>query len=108
MRWLIGEPVDARADQFSFCVALYEALYGERPFQGSTLMELMMSVSTGDIQAPPRRTSVPGWLRKVVLRGLANEPDDRYPTMNALLRALRRDPARQRRRIGLGIAAALA
>ncbi len=37
---LRGGAADARSDQFSFCVALFEALYGERPFAGGSLEEL--------------------------------------------------------------------
>ena len=46
-------PVDASADQFSFCVALYEALYGERPFAGKSYDELSLNVSSGNFK-PPR------------------------------------------------------
>src|SRR5580692_1242551 len=45
---LLGQPVDPRADQFSFCVALWEALYGARPFEGSTLLEIRMAVLAED------------------------------------------------------------
>ena len=42
-----GRRVDARTDQFAFCVALYEALYGERPFAGATYEDLSRAVSSG-------------------------------------------------------------
>ena len=94
---LAGERSDAAADQFGFCVALYEALYGERPFAGERLGELMGNVAAGNLRAPPRDVDVPRWLRRALLRGLATKPDDRYPDMDALLVALSRDPSRRRR-----------
>ena len=93
-----GTAVDARADQFSFCVALYEALYGERPFGDDNPHARMLAVMAGHLREPPVGSSVPGWLRRVVLRGLAHDPQQRWPDMDALLRELRRDPARRRRR----------
>ena len=53
---LRAEPVDARADQYSFCVALYEALYGERPFQGETFAALRAAVLSGRPRPAPART----------------------------------------------------
>ncbi len=94
-----GEAVDARADQFSFCVALYEALTGEHPFfapdAGVTPAE---AITSGRLRPSPPRGNVPGWLRRVLLRGLSVAPGDRWPSMDALLSALGRDPARRRRR----------
>ncbi|PRP98097.1 Serine/threonine-protein kinase StkP [Enhygromyxa salina] len=80
-----GTPADHRADQFSFCVALYEALYGARPFPGDTLEALRQSVLAGDHRQPPMASGVPPWLRALVLRGLAAEPDQRWPSMRELL-----------------------
>jgi tetratricopeptide (TPR) repeat protein len=94
-----GTPTDARADQFSFCVALYEALYGERPFGGDNLHALMLGVLQGRVREPPAGSSVPGWLRRVVVHGLAHDPAQRWPDMDTLLLALRRDPVRRRRRL---------
>ena len=48
-----GVATDARTDQFAFCIALYEALYGERPFAGNTLMALTTNVVNGKIREAP-------------------------------------------------------
>ncbi len=61
---------DARTDQFSFCVALYEALYGERPFAGNTMFALTSNVVQGKVREAPASSKVPLWVRKVLLRGL--------------------------------------
>jgi tetratricopeptide (TPR) repeat protein len=97
-------PTDARTDQFSFCVALYEALYGARPFEGASFVALMTSVTTGDVSPPPAKSRVPGWIRRVLLRGLSKQPAGRYESMAALLRALETDPTVRARRIATGVA----
>ncbi|MBK6916078.1 MAG: protein kinase [Deltaproteobacteria bacterium] len=97
-----GAPLDARTDQFSFCVSLYEALYGERPFAGERVPEIAFNVVRGRVREPSREgPTVPAWLRKVVLRGLATDPDQRWPDMRALLAALAADPAARQRRFAL-------
>ena len=98
---------DARTDQFSFCVSLYESLYGERPFEGKSFMALMASVARGVVKDAPAGTRVPVWIRKVLLRGLRPLADARYPSMAALLDALERDPSVAHRRWALGVASAL-
>jgi tetratricopeptide (TPR) repeat protein len=100
-----GEPIDARADLFSFCVALYEALYGARPFPGDTLEDLRDAILSGRLREPPPRTRVPGRLRSVLARGLRARPEERYPSMEPLLAELGRDPAVLRGRLAAAIAA---
>jgi WD40 repeat protein len=90
--------VDARSDQFSFCVALYEALYGERPFAGTSTATLLINVLAGKLRPVPPRADVPSWVREVVVRGLASDPNARWPAMSALLEALEADPDVRRRR----------
>jgi tetratricopeptide (TPR) repeat protein len=104
---LLGQVTDARSDQFSFCVALYHALYGERPFASDSLKTLIDSVGTGKVREPPKKARVPSFFRKVLLRGLAREPAQRFPSMAALLEALRTDPTRRRRQLAIGGAVVL-
>ena len=93
-----GEPVDARGDQFGFCASLYEALYGQRAFAGISPDEVIDSVLAGTLRDPPADTKVPGWVRRILLRGLRVDKEERWPTMDALLEALSNDPALRRRR----------
>ncbi|MEM9460901.1 MAG: serine/threonine-protein kinase, partial [Myxococcota bacterium] len=101
-----GRMPDARSDQFSFCVSLYEAVYAQRPYEGDTLQAQVMSMVNGEIRPAPRGTKVPGALRRALLRGLVSEPTDRWPSMHALLTELRRIVAPRARRgltVGLGV-----
>ncbi len=91
---------DARSDQFAFCVALHEGLHGKRPFTASSMVEQFDAVSSGRIDPAQRGTTVPAWLRAVVVRGLSPEPERRWLSMDALLDALADDPAQRRRRWG--------
>ncbi len=97
-----AQATDARSDQFSFCVALYEALYGERPFASDSLGVLVAAVLGGRVREPAARARVPSFLRRLLLRGLAADPAARYPSMRELLDELRRDPARRRRAAMVG------
>jgi tetratricopeptide (TPR) repeat protein len=91
-----GRPAGPASDQFAFCIALYEALYGERPFPAETLPELSAKVSRGEF-TPPANVRLPSWLRAVITRGLAVDPAARFESMRALLDALDRagGPARR-------------
>ncbi|MCB9703891.1 MAG: protein kinase [Myxococcales bacterium] len=83
-----GQAADAHSDQFSFCVSLWEALHKRRPFTGSTLAELSGEVLAGELPAAGM-DGVPAELDRVLLRGLARIPEERYPTLDALLARLR-------------------
>lgn len=96
---LLGQLADTRSDQFSFCVALYEALYGQLPFAGETMKELTFHTAQGSIAPPPPGSKVPNWLFKTVARGLSPKPADRFADMRALVDALASNPNKKRRRL---------
>ncbi|WP_233278124.1 serine/threonine-protein kinase [Myxococcus stipitatus] len=96
---LQGQRGDARSDEFSFCVALHEALFGERPFRGSTLQELAEAARQGKVSPPKNRGDVPPHVLRAIRQGLSARPEDRFPSMRALLAALAPPPRRKHARI---------
>ncbi|MEM9461989.1 MAG: serine/threonine-protein kinase [Myxococcota bacterium] len=84
-----GKHADARTDQYSYCLALYEALYLQLPFKGRTVKDQARAKYHGQIREPPSRSKVPRRLFHVLRRGLSPSPDDRFPSMPDLLRELR-------------------
>ncbi len=82
--------VDPRTDQFSFCVCLYEAIYGQRPFAGDTMAILRESTCSGELQSLRGKgiETVPRRLHSLLLRGLKKNPDERFSTMQELLEEL--------------------
>ncbi len=101
-----GGQIDARSDQFSFCVSLWEALYGQRPFSGEDMATLMATVTEGTI-TEPRPGPVPGRILRALRRGLATHPAERWPDMSSLLAALR-PPSRRGWMLGGAAAVVLA
>ena len=96
-----GQIADARSDQFAFSVALYHALYGSYPFAGKTAIALADAVIAGRLEKPPRGANVPARLRKIVLRGLSTNREQRYPSMDAMLADLARPASRPLRTFAL-------
>jgi serine/threonine protein kinase/tetratricopeptide (TPR) repeat protein len=98
-----GDEVGPQADQYSFCVALYAGLYGYLPFpvpeSQRPMVELLTQKVREQIAPPPAGTEVPAWLHAVVIRGMAARPEQRWPSMTALMDALMDDPVVRRRRV---------
>jgi len=84
-----GAPTDARSDVYSLGVILYELLTGQTPFQGNAVSVVMKHIS----EPPPSPRTLGRYLplgvEGVVMRALAKSPGDRYPTAQAMARALR-------------------
>jgi tetratricopeptide (TPR) repeat protein/predicted Ser/Thr protein kinase len=112
-----GRSADARADQFSFCVTLYEALFGAHPFlppsssAGASGPSFAFAAAPESAREPSTARlpsdgrGVPVWLQRTALRGLSERPDDRYPSMDSLLAVLNHEPLSRRRRMQRAIAA---
>ncbi|HEX3473726.1 MAG TPA: protein kinase [Kofleriaceae bacterium] len=109
---LRGLPIDGRADQFSFCVALWEAIHRERPFPSpkrgveQPLLARLAAIASGPVM-PSARAGRPAWIAELLARGLASDPDRRWPSMQALLDAIaaHRTARRWPRRLAAGVAA---
>ena len=101
-----GLATDGRSDQYSFCVALYQALFRQEPFPAKTLREIVTLKTEGRVAPPPRGVVVPQWLQDLVLKGLSPRPADRYASMDEVVERLIETPEVKRRRwIGYTIGA---
>jgi tetratricopeptide (TPR) repeat protein len=87
--------IDPRSDQFAFAITVFEALYGQRPFEGETLPDLLASMQKGRLPPPPPSArGVPRGVFPALAKGLAFEPAARFRSMDELLAALEGAAAR--------------
>jgi serine/threonine protein kinase len=82
---LIGQPIDEKTDQYSFCVALFRGLYGKHPFNAESVGALLEEIKHRRVNAVPKSSRVPLSLHQAILRGLSANPEDRFSSMKALL-----------------------
>ncbi|MBZ0113503.1 MAG: serine/threonine-protein kinase [Thermoanaerobaculia bacterium] len=90
-----GLDPDPRSDQFGFCVSLYQALWGELPFAVDSIYDLNQLYKENGTPKAPALPKLPRWLQTTILRGLAIDPEDRWPDMDSLLDALQRGSSRR-------------
>jgi hypothetical protein len=102
-----GEVVNERGDQFSFFVALYEAITGTKPFAGKTREERLASIKAGAQRRPPGRRSIPRSLWPIVCRGLAFAPELRFADMREVIARLEERLERRHPAMWLALAAAV-
>lgn len=101
-----GRPAEPSSDQFSFCVALYEALFKQSPFEGDTIKTRFESVVAGRARPVPTNPRISVALRAAIRRGLRVRPRDRNADMEVLVRALAPSVGKSRRWrwVSLGLA----
>ncbi|PCC72371.1 Serine/threonine protein kinase [Nannocystis exedens] len=99
---VMGLGATARSDQFAFCVVLFEALHGHRPYRGDSLAQLCEAFARKETAKPAR--PVPRAVQAVLARGLQIDPAARFPSMDALLAALSRASASRAWRPALAVA----
>jgi len=104
---LAGKDVDARADQFSFCVALHEAVYGTLPLPPGSPEQMRRAIQEGRFNRPAPGRAAPEWLRRALVRGLSADPESRFASMDRLLDALLVGQEQARRRRALGVVASV-
>jgi serine/threonine protein kinase len=86
-----GEPLDCRTDIFSLGVVLYEMLTGRHPFEARNSLSRIGAIFEGEPEPfISKQTGIPERLDAILLRSLAKNRDDRYPTVSEMLAALTR------------------
>lgn len=85
----LGKAVTGRADQYALATTVFRALTGRLPFEGDTLVELLVQKHTKEVTPFEDPEHVPPALWPVLLRALARDPAARFPTCAAFADAAR-------------------
>ncbi|NUP05049.1 MAG: protein kinase [Polyangiaceae bacterium] len=85
-----GKKLDGRTDQFAWGVTIYEVLSGRSPWQaeGGALGVVAAILEEIPTELTTVRTDVPAHVSSAIARALSKRPEDRFPTMRHLVRAL--------------------
>lgn len=103
---MYAQKTDPRSDEFSFAVALFEALYGFRPFDGATAPAIAAEIQLNRVRPAPRKSAVPRRIYQLLVKALRAHPDERFQSLRALLIQLgRRKSSRDRQLLTLLVAA---
>lgn len=84
--------VDARSDQFSYCATFFEALFGQRPFDGNDVGQILRAMGAGVSRRPPRPAAIDHRGYRALVRGLSIEPGKRWPSFVELLEEIHENP----------------
>ncbi|MCA9713870.1 MAG: tetratricopeptide repeat protein, partial [Myxococcales bacterium] len=105
---MAGGEITPAVDIFAYCVSLFEALHGARPFRGETIAAMYIAIEQGAVV--DGRGKLPRRLERLLRRGLSAAREQRPRSMNELLAALRA-VRRPRRRwlplVGVGVGGAV-
>ncbi len=94
------------SDQWGLCATLWEAAYGVRAYQGTTIAALAEAVRQAPPRPPPQRREVPSWWAEILARGLDPDPARRWPSVAAMVAELESIQGRRRRRRVIFVAGA--
>ncbi|MEM7156824.1 MAG: tetratricopeptide repeat protein [Myxococcota bacterium] len=86
-----GKNTDARSDQYTFCLVLWQAIVGKRPFRGHGMRQLWTAKRKGPPAWPDPAPAVPKAVVDAIRKGLRAAPDDRWPSMASLVDVLSQD-----------------
>ena len=85
----LGGELDGRSDLYSFGAMLFEAVTGEKPFDGDTTQEIIGQHLGDQVREPVHIDEhIPLWLSDAIVKCLEKHPDDRFQTAADALQAL--------------------